>query len=407
MNTIPTSIAFLGAVLNAMQIQPAGRGRLDFFADRLVKCASAPTLSGAIEHLLRSVDAQTDKVFPPLASHMAAVANGPDGARVLRWWREQARLVTLIAATQDQEARDAAIAELQLPASDRQGRASPRGQFKVALRVALETPLAHGSDEKTGNATLFRRMQVLAEEGGVLHLPYYAGNALRGHMRDLLADHFLLSLGLRADRSQPVVALWFFYALYSGGALEENSDATKALRKQLGDHGAVRSPGIRTFRDRLPALSLLGCALGNRLLPGRCQFADLRPVCHEWGTGERPVAELLTWEYLTRREDHEAHLVNHSMIADTELLRAGTELEGGVDHDNAMPAIERAALGRGLALLVEQGKLGAATRRGFGRVRIAVSDLPDPQPYDDYLSANMRDILGYLGELGALADAAA
>jgi len=370
-----------------------------------VKSASEPTLAAAMEHLLRSIDASTDDIHPPLAARMIAVACGPDGPRILRWWREQAKLLTLIAATRDDEARKAAIAEVKLPEVNAGGRATPRGDYMIGMRVICETPLAHGADQKAGNATLFRRMQVLTDEG-VLLLPYYSGNALRGQVRDLLADHFLRSLGLRADRAAPVVSMWFFYALYSGGALEENSDATKALKKELGDHGALRATGIRDFRAMLPALSLLGCALGNRAPAGRCQFGDLRPICYEWGTGERPVAELMTWEYLTRREDHEDHLVHHGMIANTEYLRAGAELEGGVDFDDATPEIERAALGRGLALLAEVGQLGAETRRGAGRVRIVYDRLPDPAPYDQFLADHKDEILKYLDRIGALADLA-
>src|SRR5690554_776730 len=403
--SVETTIDFLSAALRAMRLESGRSGKHDLFADRLVKSASEPTLAAAMEHLLRSVDASTDDIHPPLAARMIAVACGPDGPRILRWWREQAKLVTLIAATRDDEARKAAIAEVKLPEVNAGGRATPRGDYMIGMRVICETPLAHGADQKAGNATLFRRMQVLTDEG-VLLLPYYSGNALRGQVRDLLADHFLRSLGLRADRAAPVVSMWFFYALYSGGALEENSDATKALKKELGDHGAIRATGIAEFRTMLPALSLLGTALGNRVLPGRCQFGDLRPICYEWGTGERPVAELMTWEYLTRREDHEDHLVHHGMIANTEYLRAGAELEGGVDFDDATPEIERAALGRGLALLAEVGQLGAETRRGAGRVRIVYDRLPDPAPYDQFLADHKDEILKYLDRVGALADLA-
>src|SRR5690606_39678566 len=99
------------------------------------------------------------------------------------------------------EARKAAIAEVKLPEVSAGGRATPRGDYMIGMRVTCETPLAHGADQKAGNATIFRRMQVLTDEGGVL-LPYYSGNALRGQVRDLLADHFLRSLGLRADRDR-------------------------------------------------------------------------------------------------------------------------------------------------------------------------------------------------------------
>lgn len=400
-----TTIEFLSAALAASDMGGA-RGRLDTFADRLVKAASEPTLAAAMEHLLRAVNASTDAIHPPLAARMLAVANGPDGPRILRWWREQAKLVTLLVGTRDQAVVEEALENVTLPEAASSGAALPRGTFPITLRVTCEAPLAHGADSKAGNATLFRRMQVLTDSG-VLSLPYYSGNALRGQVRDLLADHLLASLGLPVSRNQPAVALWFFYALYSGGALEENSEATKALKKQLGDHGAIRAMGIREFREMLPALSLLGCALGNRVLPGRCQFADLRPICREWGTGERPVAELMTWEYLTRREDHEDHLVHHGMIANTEVLRAGIVLEGGIDHDDAIREIELAALGRGLTLLIERGMLGAENRRGLGRVRIEADGLPDPAPYDAFLAERKSDILRYLESIGALADLAA
>ena len=396
-----TMVDFLRDVLIAAQIE-GSRGRLDIFADRLIKAASEPTLAGAMETLMRSVNASADKMFPPAAAAMMRLAaSQQDAPRVLRWLRDQAKLVTMLAATRDEALVAEALAEVQLPEAGQTGAASVRRPYAVQIRANCETPLAHGADGKAGNSTLFRRIDVLATNGAHMTLPYYSGNAVRGQMRDLLADHFLTSLGLPADRSKPAVVLWFFYALYCGGALEEKSDATKALKKQMGDNGAIRATGIRAFRDNLPGLSLLGCALGNRVLPGHVQFADLRPLCVEWGTGTRPVAELMTWEFLTRREDHEDHAEHHGMIANTECLRAGAALEGGVDMDSCMPEIERSALGCGLALLAKRGMLGGENRRGLGRVRIEMTGAPDPAPYEAWLAEHKPSILDYLDQIGA------
>jgi hypothetical protein len=393
-------IEFLRDVLSAAQIE-GSRGRLDIFADRLVKAASAPTLAGAMESLMRAVNASADKMFPPASAAMMRLAASPDAPRVLRWIREQAKLVTMLAATNDTALVADALAEVQLPDAGQTGAAAVRQPYAIQIRATCEAPLAHGADGKAGNATLFRRIDVLATNGAHMSLPYYSGNAVRGQMRDLLGDHFLTALGLPADRSKPAVALWFFYALYSGGALEERSDALKALKKQMGDNGAIRADGIRAFRDNLPALSLLGCALGNRVLPGHVQFADLRPVCREWGQGETSVAELMTWEFLTRREDHEDHAEHHGMIANTECLRAGAALEGGVDIDSCMPEIERSALGCGLTLLQKRGMLGAENRRGLGRVRLEITGAPDPAPYEAWLAEHKADVLDYLDKIGA------
>lgn len=397
------TISFLKNCLAAADLN-GSRFYLDIFTDRLTKAASENTLNAAMEQLLRNVNASAEKLHPPLAAQMMKLAASPDGPRVLRWLREQTRLAVMLAACKDQAIVEDALASVMLPEAGGEGAAAVRGSFQIGLRATCEAPLAHGADGKAGNATLFRRIQVIAGNSEVLRLPYYAGNAVRGQMRDLLADHLLASLGLPADRAKPAVALWFFYAIYSGGALEENSDAMKAMRKQLGDNGSIRSEGIRKFRDMLPGLSLLGCALGNRVLPGHCQFSDLRPICKEWGTGTQSVSELLTWEFLTRREDHEDHAEHHGMIANTEVLRSGTTLEGGIDMDNTMPEVERAALARGLTLLQQRGKLGAENRRGCGRVKIELTGLPDPALFDTFLADKKADILDYLSKLSAIGE---
>lgn len=396
-------IRFLNAALVTMQIK-VQRSRLDFFADRLVKACSEPTLMLMSEQLLESIDADLSQLhgYSDIVLSMARIASSENAPRVLRWLREEPKIATMLAATDDKELLSEVLASIELPQAGMSGSAATRRAFNVDIRAKCESPLAHGSDNKAGNATLFRRIDVIATNGAHMVLPYYSGNAVRGQMRDLLADHFLSALGLNTGRGKPAVALWFFYALYSGGALEEKSDATKAIKKQLGDNGSIRADGIRLFRDNLPSLSLLGCALGNRILPGRVQFADLRPVCIEWGTGNTPVAELLTWEFLTRHEDHEAHIEHHGMIATTEVLRSGVELEGGIDMDSCMPEIERSALGCGLGLLVKRGMLGADNRRGFGRVTLDIKNVPDASLYEEWLVANKDKIIEYLKQIEAL-----
>lgn len=366
----------------------------------MVKALSESTLTKAFERLVEELNVSVGQIDSYLVVKMFKISESVEGARILRWLREQSKLATMLALSDDNEMVKEALSEVELPEADKAGVMPPRNQFDIGIRVECESALSHGSDNKAGNATLFRRMQVIATNGETLLLPYYAGNALRGQIRDLLADHFLNAIGL--SRSDKKVTLWFFYALYSGGMLEEKSDATKAIKKLLGDSGSIRSDGIRRFRDMLPALSLLGCALGNRVLPGHCQFADLRPVCREWGTGDKAVSELFSWEFLTRREDREEHDEHHGMIANTEVLRSGTALGGGIDMDSAMPKIEHAALSRGLLLLQQRGMLGAENRRGLGRVRVDYERLPEPDIYDSFLSERRSEILDFLSELDAL-----
>lgn len=388
---LESTIQFLQNVRKASEIK-GSRGPLDIFTDRVVRSVSEPTLAGAMEHLMRSACASADKVTPEIVAKMMRIAASADAPKILRWLREHARLAVMLSAAPESTVRDA-LAEITISDASMDGVAAQRQPFQIPITAKCESPLAHGADGKSGNATLFRRIDVLATNGAHLVLPYYSGNAVRGQLRDLLADHLVSSLGLDGR----LLSMWFFYALYSGGALEENSSYSKVV-KHLGDNGATRAEGIRAFRNYLPALSLLGCALGNRVLPGRIQVGDLRPRCREWGNGTRPVADLLTWEFLTRREDFEDHQDNHSMIATTEVLCAGTELEGGIDM-GMMTDLERSALGCGLRMLAMRGFLGAENRRGLGRVDLVIENMPDDQPYVQWLAGNKTGIVAYLNEI--------
>lgn len=374
----------------------------DFFASRLVQACTESTLLDMAERLAKTLDVTVDYVGGKRTVAFMAAASSPDAPAILQWIRNHTRIAAMIAALRDDDDYRDALASIELPTvADASGTAPPRGTFEVTISATLQSPLAHGGDNKAGNATLFRRGQVLSTTGKVLDLPFYAGNALRGQMRDLLADHFVAALGLKPSKSQPPIALWFFHGLYAGGVLETGG-AMRDLIKQLGDNGAIRADGISQFRDHLPALSALGVAMGNRVLCGRVCVADLRPRCVEWGTGDTPAAALMEWTFLTRREDHEAHTDHHGMIANSECLRTGVVLDGGLDIDTHASDLERAAIGWGLEMLRQRGMLGAENRRGLGKVALSFDGQPDPLPYLQWIETNRADIIDYLNSIGAL-----
>lgn len=380
------------------------RNFTDFLSDRIVQAGTEPTLLAFTERLSGLLDCDSGYIGGDVVARMMAVVSGGDAAAVLEWVRQYPRIVAMVASLKEDTDYTAALEQIEVaPVADR-GTALPGRAPQVGLSITCESPLAHGADTKAGNATIFRRCQVLSTTGQVLALPFYAGNAIRGQMRDLLADDFLRALGLTPRRDKPPCKLWFFHALYAGGALEENSAQAKAIAKKLGNNGAVKAEGIHELRDMIPHLSALGYALGNRIISGRLNVCDCRPRCAEWGSGETPVASLMEWTYLTRREDHEGHADDsHSgMIANSECLRAGTVLDGGLDiHDHATD-VERSAIGRGLELLAERGWLGAENRRGLGQVSIALESAPGSDVYTACLADNKDKILDYLETIGAI-----
>ncbi len=379
-----------------------------FFADRILQAVSAPTLLDMIEALAKGLDVSIEYIGGRTTAAFMTAAHGTKADSVLAWIREHPRIAAMVAGLRDDDDYGEAIGAIELPDIAPAGGGMvdiPPREYDIPIRVRLLSPLAHGADGKAGNATVFRRRQVLTGDGGQINLPYYGGNALRGQLRDLLADHFLSGLGVTPRRDKPPVAIWFFHCLYAGGVLEERSKAMAAVDTELGKSGSLRTDGLRRIRDMLPVLSLLGTAIGNRILPGRICVGDLRPICREWGSGDVPVARLMQWEYLTRHDNYEGKGVDadHAgMIATTECIREGAELVGGIDLDTHISEIERSALGMGLRLLSERGKLGAENRRGLGMAEINSDNAPDPQPYITWLQENRTQVIEYLEKIGAI-----
>lgn len=402
--TLKITILTLHAIYSGAQIK-SGRNPLDLFSDRIRQAATEPTLLAFVERLQTLVDASPSAITAQCVAAFVRASAETDAPSVLGWVRQYPKITAMLAGMKDSRQRDEAIDSIEITSVEQSnlGTALPRRQFHVGIDATCLTPLAHGGDAKAGNATLFRRMNVLSTTGQVLSLPFYSGNALRGMVRDALADYLLFSLGLAPRRDNPPVALWFFHTIYAGGALADNAASTKAISVRFGKAaGALRTDGLREFRDLLPSVSLLGCALGNRVLCGRVQFGDLRPRCKEWGNGSHDVAKLFEWTYLTRREDLETHDEHSGMIATTETLKAGVLLEGGIDIDMHCQPIERSALARGLLLVQQRGRIGAENRRDLGGVEIKFRDLPDPALFDAFLIERKDDILKYLAEIKAI-----
>ena len=380
-----------------------------FFADRIVQACTQPTMLDAVEHLMRSMDVAQEYIGRNVFAQYMGEVSSDEAASLLVWMREHPKATAMIASLKEEADYEMALGAIKLaPVTTEASKPLPQRRFDIALKATLQAPLAHGGDDKAGNATLFRRRLAMTPDGKHLRYPYYAGNALRGQLRDLLADHFLQSLGLSTRRDKPAVNLWFFHALYAGGVLEEGSKATDAIDKELGKNGMSRAEGMRRLRDTLPALSLLGAAIGNKILEGRVNVSDLRPDCLEVSGTGKPMAELFSWEFLTRRDDYEGRgedELHRGMIANTECLREGVVLRGGIDMSRHVQLLERGALDKGLDLLMLRGALGGENRRGLGKCAITCERPDDTNlssSYEAYLADNKESILEFLLEVGAI-----
>lgn len=405
----PHAIRNLIASISSSSNLKTSRSFMDLLADRIRLAASTEsTMSGFINRLTNSLNATLDDIHRGHLTEVLTLCGDPEAERaVLAWLRTNASLAAMLAFVKREDCQAALDAIRIDPAGGEGGQAPARKPYAVTIRATAETPISHGSDQKSGNSTLFRRIQVITENGALLELPYIAGNAVRGQLRDIIADNFARGLGLTPRRDKPPFALWFFHAIYSGGALSEGGKEGKAVDGLLGVGGALKTEGLRTLRDTLPMVSLLGCAMTNRIIPGRIEVGDLRPVCHEWSNGgTQPVRDLMTWTYLTRREDHEEHEKgdNSSMIANTECLRPGTVLEGGIDLSPHISEIEASCLGDALESWMQVGTIGAQNARGLGRIALTIEGAASGHAYREWLASHRQQILALLTQLGAIDD---
>jgi len=415
---------FWRALVQTHEIK-SSRNFTDFLTDRLIQVSTEGNLLSATEKLGKLLQSNFQYISSKIITNFLTNATKENSEHILTWVRQYPEITSMILTQKTDEDFEACLVVLKdiQQIKTKPSKIAFTPSYDLEIKVKCLSPLAHGGDAKAGNATIFRRMQILSETGDILQMPFYAGNAFRGKLRDLLAEHFLKSLDLlnpatahtseKENYDKPYqLEMWFFHTIFAGGCLEENSKQAKNFAKYLGSSGATKGEGIAQFRQLLPNLSLLGSALGNRVIEGKINVGDLRPVSYEWGNGTKPVCELFDWLFLTRREDNEGHEdgENASMIANTEVLKAGTELIGGVDlRVRRMSKVEQSCLALGLKLFQEKGQLGAETRRGLGKVNIEYNLNTDeinldPQPYLDFLEKEKDTIIAYLLALGAISE---
>lgn len=199
------------------------RNRYDFYADRLRVATTEPTLLATINRYgeLLGCPVLTEKA----TLNLMQAAGAPDAQAAHQWLREMPKIASAMCKEKYEE-RAVVIEALIKSYEAREvetGLQKRRRSFDIGITATVTQALAHGDDAKAGNAQLFRRCDV---RGG-MRLPFYSGNAIGGAMRDLLADHFLQSLGIKIDRADPALNIWAFHLLYSGGIMADGFETAQ------------------------------------------------------------------------------------------------------------------------------------------------------------------------------------
>jgi len=263
---------------------------------------------------------------------------------------------------------------------------------RIEGRITVLTPLHHGGDEKTGSTPMLRAIDVVAN-GRRMRVPYISGNAIRGRLRRLLFKDMLQMCGISEVPKKAV------HILASGGVLE------------LADSSGRLDLDMRNrVRDTIPLARLMGCSIGNQIIPGVLVVGHAVPIAQETCgvmvpelPGEwPPVRELTGQDFITRkdevreREEDEAAV---QMKVEFEVLLPGTQLYHYFQIE-VNDELATATLARAITLWNQSPYIGGRAASGFGMLKLDYShDLSD-EAYQAFLVVNNGEIVELVKELG-------
>lgn len=264
----------------------------------------------------------------------------------------------------------------------------------------LVTPLHHGSDEKHGNVSLFRRQTVLDPVSGrSAYVPFISGNAIRGTWRDLVMERWLHLIGLSTKDLHPGRA----HALLAGGSVESGADTSKV-------DNVVRSEA----RHKCPPWDLLAGCIDQQVMGGSVNVGDAILVCKEnaWLVhGELapdqelepfcnslPSAIETTQIRLGTRQAHKdlGEGDGVQMLWDTESLIPGHQMihSFSLRGKNELAASCLVDL---LNLFKESAHVGAGSARGYGKISFTSytspsETLPSSDVYLSYVKDHLEEM---------------
>ena len=263
------------------------------------------------------------------------------------------------------------------------------------------TSICHNGGEKNGTIVQLRREKFVQPKGNVVEIPIISGNSIRGKLRDLAAIDILT----KNDGVKVQVDADSFNLLFSGGSLESVGEKQLDIEK------------VRQMRKDLPMISVLGCSVGNVIVPGKVDIGKLIPICKETlhliPEKFHGDAEIKTiWEYCqvemnTRKDDTKDEnkrefikqeyltedLRGGQMMYHIETLVAGTRFYWKVCLRDTTDIETGAFLSILQSWATQSSQVGGNGRVGHGRLKV---DLTETSVIDSEMKFENSDFVTYI-----------
>lgn len=261
--------------------------------------------------------------------------------------------------------------------------------------------ISHNGGEKNGTIVQLRREKFVQPKGKVVEIPVISGNSIRGKIRDLAAIDILT----KNDGVKVQVDADNFNLLFSGGALESTGGKNLDIEK------------VRQMRKDIPMISVLGCSIGNVIVPGKVDIGKMIPICKETlhlipekfhGTEEiKTIWEYCQVEMNTRKDDTKDEnkrefikkefltedLRGGQMMYNIETLVAGTRFYWKICLRDTTDIETGAFLSILQSWAAQSSQVGGNGRVGHGRLRV---DLTETSVVDSEMKFENSDFVSYI-----------
>lgn len=309
------------------------------------------------------------------------------------------------------------------------------GFKEMVLVLEAKEPLSYG-EETVGIKMLAKRTNLyLPEEGKIIAVPVILGNAIRGVLRDIMAETFIEEV-LDHLEEKPEWHAGALITLFSGGLLRGEERAERVTAADIANKVAD------TMKKLLP-LSIMGCALPGVMVPSKIKITVFYPVCKETGALVVDLIEKVENANLKNKLKKALDQSIEDLIIDVQMMRKDdiikimqltkargikitglqeAEGTGSQERPTVQMLFYRQALAPGTLLIGKLTELmplsqeelgllflslrrlsavGGAVARGFGE--IAIHNLPDPleealDAFRTYVKEHAKEISEYLAQ---------
>lgn len=260
--------------------------------------------------------------------------------------------------------------------------------------------ISHNGGERNGTIVQLRREKFVQDNGSVAEIPVISGNSVRGKLRDLAAIDILT----RPDGTKIQVDADTFNLLFSGGSLESVGNKHLDIEK------------VRKLRKDIPVLSVLGCSIGNVILPGKVDIGKMIPICKETlayipekyhGENIKTIWEYCQVEMNTRRDDtkdeNKREFIKEGFLTDdlkggqmmyhTETLVSGTKFYWKICLRDTTDQETGAFLSLIQQWSKQSSQVGGNGRVGHGKLKL---DLQETYVVDSEIEFKNSDFVNYI-----------